>query len=445
MKPHSAYQFAIKIIEIIENAGYETRLAGGCVRDRLMGIEPKDYDLASSAPPEIILKLFQKKPFKAIATGLEHGTITVVYRLKTFEITTLRKDVATDGRHAQVAFGSSFEDDAQRRDFSINAMYEDKNGKIYDYNQGQEDIKSKKLQFVGNPSQRIEEDYLRILRFFRFKARLTFTSEEKTLLAIDKLKEGLIEISRERINQEIFELFSYSDIETSLRSMKEIQLFQYIFPKLPNSTNTTNGKMPIHKKDYPEKFLSNLHKVVNKKFLANARISTFFLLDSKLQNWNFFPTLGNLESILPIYKFSNSQKSMIIFCTFGLERLSCRTPWEQSECLDFIDECEKHGKGVFEEFFSPFWEAIFSLNEQYFANHRENLKTINSIEKTYGFLRTKEIPVDGNIIMKHFDIIEGEDLGKLLKLLRKKFRNGHWNNWEEAKIIIQNYIDSRAK
>lgn len=224
------FQDAKKLIEDLESSGFQARLAGGCVRDRLMGLEPKDYDIATNALPEEICTIFKQKGYRVVPTGLEHGTITVVTKASSYEITTLRLDVDTDGRHATVQFGCSFQDDAARRDFTINALTEDKSGKVYDYFGGIEDLKEGRLRFVGNPTQRIKEDYLRSLRFFRFWARFNFTPDEESLEAIRNLKEGLTRVSQERITSETLLLLEAKEPALALREIAESKIADEIFP-----------------------------------------------------------------------------------------------------------------------------------------------------------------------------------------------------------------------
>lgn len=175
------------------------------MRDRLLGKEPQDYDLATTALPREVLKYFrdQSDPdLMAFPTGIDHGTITVVYQKQQIEITTLRQDIATDGRHAQVQFGTSFEADALRRDFTINALSEDRSGKIYDYYGGIEDLRNKVVRFVGDAHQRIHEDYLRILRFYRFCLTLGFSPDPSALDAIAELTTHISALSAERVFSE---------------------------------------------------------------------------------------------------------------------------------------------------------------------------------------------------------------------------------------------------
>jgi len=158
--------------------------------------------------------------FKAIPTGIDFGTITVVYEGKNFEITTLRSDVNCDGRHAEVKFSNDFKQDAARRDFTFNALYMDIDGKIYDYFNGQKDLKAGVVRFIGNAKDRIEEDYLRILRMFRFHAKYGKGNILAQQIEISSnLKEGLNNISGERIHQEMFKLLSYNDIFSTINQM----------------------------------------------------------------------------------------------------------------------------------------------------------------------------------------------------------------------------------
>ncbi|MFT8365381.1 MAG: CCA tRNA nucleotidyltransferase, partial [Gluconobacter cerinus] len=149
----------------------EARLVGGSVRDLLRGVSVHDLDMATPEPPEIVQDILKANGVRVIPTGLSHGTVTAVIRGVPYEITTLRCDEQTDGRHAVVAWTESWEEDAARRDFTINAMSLDRHDGLHDYFQGSQDLEAYHVRFVGNPARRIEEDALRALRFFRFDAR----------------------------------------------------------------------------------------------------------------------------------------------------------------------------------------------------------------------------------------------------------------------------------
>ena len=181
-------------------------MAGGCVRDRLLKHEPKDYDLATVAEPQTTLKFFREKGYTVIPVGIEHGTVSVVTQIQQVEITTLREDVACDGRHAEVSFSNDFRQDALRRDFTINALFEDMNGQIHDFTGGVDDMNNHTLRFVGDAEARLREDYLRMLRYFRFMARLGWEPEASQLEAIRHSLDGLAVLSAERIHNELIRI-----------------------------------------------------------------------------------------------------------------------------------------------------------------------------------------------------------------------------------------------
>jgi tRNA nucleotidyltransferase/poly(A) polymerase len=163
---------ALHVMWMLDSAGYEGRICGGAVRDLVLGQEPKDWDIATTARPEQVMELMETAGIQVIPTGLQHGTVTAVIGKENIEITTLRVDVATDGRHAEVEFTTDWVTDSLRRDFTINAMYLDMNLIIHDYHNGLDDLEEQLIRFVGDATARIEEDYLRILRYFRFRARM---------------------------------------------------------------------------------------------------------------------------------------------------------------------------------------------------------------------------------------------------------------------------------
>ena len=188
---------------------HQLRIVGGAVRDLVLGHEPKDIDLCTTATPDEMIEVGAAFPLgcRVVPTGLQHGTVTFVMKDGgAYEITTLRIDTDTDGRHADVQFTTSFEQDAARRDLTINAMSMDINGTVYDYFDGLKDLKANAIQFVGDPETRIREDYLRILRYFRFAARFRSTMFNDDLKIIEYWARGLRTISKERIWSEMSRL-----------------------------------------------------------------------------------------------------------------------------------------------------------------------------------------------------------------------------------------------
>jgi poly(A) polymerase len=213
------------------NAKGETRIAGGAVRNALLGVPVADVDLATVLLPEDVTAVAKAAGFGVHPTGVEHGTVTITHQKAAFEVTTLRRDVETDGRHAVVSFTTNWAEDAARRDFTINAMYCDSIGKTYDYTKGYQDIQKQKVRFVGIATERISEDYLRILRFFRFHAYYGKNMPDKASLeACVKLKSGLKKLSVERIRQELLKLLIAPQAIKTLKLMAEVGILKIILP-----------------------------------------------------------------------------------------------------------------------------------------------------------------------------------------------------------------------
>jgi poly(A) polymerase len=199
------------------------RLVGGCVRDELAGAKVADIDLATPDAPDVVLAALAKAGLRAIPTGLSHGTVTALNAGRPFEITTLRRDVATDGRHAIVAWTEDFVADAARRDFTINAMSLDQDGILHDYFGGAEDLAAGRVRFVGNATLRVAEDYLRILRFFRFYARYGgHAPDADAVAAIRAGRDGLGGLSAERVWRELKYILAVTDPVRTVRLMAEL-------------------------------------------------------------------------------------------------------------------------------------------------------------------------------------------------------------------------------
>jgi poly(A) polymerase len=197
-----------RLLDVLDGAGEEARVVGGAVRNALFGAPIVDVDIATTAVPDEVVKRATAAGFKPVPTGIAHGTITVVVDGHPFEVTTLRQDVETDGRHAKVAFGRDWKADAERRDFTINAMSAGRDGAVFDYVGGLADLDARRVRFIGEARQRIAEDYLRILRFFRFHAAYG-TGEHpdaEGLAACIAGRDGLDRLSRERVRVEMLKL-----------------------------------------------------------------------------------------------------------------------------------------------------------------------------------------------------------------------------------------------
>lgn len=213
--------------------GFQALFVGGCVRNALLGLPVSDIDLCTDALPETVTNIAQKAGFKAVPTGIEHGTVTIVADHVAHEVTTFRRDVATDGRRAVVAFSSSIAEDAARRDLTINALYARANGEVIDPLGGLPDLLAGRVQFVGEADQRIREDYLRILRFFRFHAHYADPAGELdagALAACAANIEGLAGLSRERIGHEFRKLLSARDPAPAVAAMQQTGVLTALLP-----------------------------------------------------------------------------------------------------------------------------------------------------------------------------------------------------------------------
>lgn len=215
-----------RLLAVLDRDGEEARVVGGAVRNALLGIPIAEIDVATTAVPEEVVRRVEDAGFKAVPTGIEHGTVTVVIDKHPFEVTTLRRDVETYGRHARVAFGRDWRGDAERRDFTMNALSIGRDGAIYDYVGGLDDLGHRRVRFIGDPRKRIEEDYLRILRFFRFDAAYG-TSEHpyaEGIAACIAGRDGLDQLSRERVRMEMMKLVVAPHAMPSLISMADAGL-----------------------------------------------------------------------------------------------------------------------------------------------------------------------------------------------------------------------------
>ena len=215
------------VFDALEMKGFTARVVGGAVRNSLLGLSVADVDLATDAPPDEIMACARAAGLSAIPTGIAHGTVTVIAKGRPFEVTTLRRDLISDGRHAQVAFTQDWAADAGRRDFTINALYCSREGEIFDPLGGLVDIKPVRIRFIGDPFLRVREDYLRILRFFRFSATYVAGGrlDEVGLAACVALKEGLRRISGERIREELLKLLVSGSGVATMRTVVESGVF----------------------------------------------------------------------------------------------------------------------------------------------------------------------------------------------------------------------------
>jgi len=223
-----------RVLAALGAADGTTRLVGGAVRDALIGIAVSDTDLATQLTPDAVVARLEAAGIKAVPTGIAHGTITAISHGETFEVTTLRRDVSTDGRHAVVAFSDDWRADAGRRDFTINALYADPlTGAVFDYFGGLDDLAARRVRFIGDAATRIAEDHLRILRFFRFHARFGVGAPDAAGLAACQARANdLMALSRERVRGELLKLLAVADPVPTITVMLNAGILAPVLPEV---------------------------------------------------------------------------------------------------------------------------------------------------------------------------------------------------------------------
>lgn len=221
------------VCALLADAGFEAWFVGGCVRNTLLDAPVADLDLSTNARPDVVMKLAQAAELTVVPTGIDHGTVTIIVDKEPIEVTTFRKDVATDGRRAVVAFADTMLDDARRRDFTMNALYADRNGVVADPLGGLPDLKARHVRFIEDPDRRIREDYLRILRFFRFHAwygNVDDGIDADGLAACAENVEGVQSLSKERIGQEMIKLLAAPDPAPAVASFASCGGLMQVLP-----------------------------------------------------------------------------------------------------------------------------------------------------------------------------------------------------------------------
>ena len=230
-----------RLLDVLNRDGEEARVVGGAVRNALLGEPISEFDIATTAVPQEVIRRATAAGFKPVPTGMEHGTITVVIASRPFEVTTLREDVETFGRHANVRFGRDWRADAERRDFTMNALSAGADGVVHDYVGGLADLNARRVRFIGDPKKRITEDYLRILRFFRFHAAYGHGLPDAAgLAACIAARAGLGQLSRERVRMELLKLLLARHATAALAVMAESGLLMPVLGGVPDLAGFEN-------------------------------------------------------------------------------------------------------------------------------------------------------------------------------------------------------------
>jgi len=384
--------------------GYPTdtivaRFVGGCVRKHLSNEKIDDIDIATILGSTEIKEKFNNTNFKVVDTGLKHGTVTLVSESFKLELTTLRKDIKTDGRHAEVEYIDNWQQDSERRDFTINSIYLDIKGKIFDPQNGTIDLKNNIVKFIGDPQKRIEEDYLRIIRFIRFKIMYDSKVEQTTSTAIKLNLNGIKTISKERILVELYKILDLTNFIKLNRSTDLKEIFLLIFPEFENL-------------DRLEKFT----KICNFSQMDKSLLLAALLIDDK----------NSHEYFSHKYNISNDLKNKINLF---------------AKHLNMIKENK--------EFFNKDLEKNIYLNDK---NHLVNLNILNFIinpkinldvfsENLKRILKSKshQLKIDGRYLIEN-GMQQGELIGKVLKEIEKEWiKNNFQISKDRVKEIIRSY------
>jgi tRNA nucleotidyltransferase/poly(A) polymerase len=381
----------LKIFQSISshNEWSEVRYVGGCVRKILNNENYDDIDLATNLDPQQIKECLSANNIKFFETGIKHGTITATIEKQNFEITSLRKDIATDGRHAEVLFTKDWNEDSSRRDFTINSIYADIDGNIFDPNDGANDLKNGIVRFIGNPEKRIKEDYLRILRYLRFFSTYSLKDHQPEIKkSIMQNISGVVGLSKERLLDEFKKIFKSGALFKLNKDHFSNDVISLVFPQFINLN-----------------LLTKLDKNNQKTLLVKSfDFLLAFLVIDETDNSDYF-----------LYKFktSNETKKKINFLK-----------------KSFLESAEKN------YFSKKNLEKIFYFNEksdvldlidfELFKSKKNKKKLIEL--KNY-FIKTEKpvFPVKAKNIMEKFDLKEGRELGQKLKYLEDLWVNNSFN------------------
>jgi tRNA nucleotidyltransferase/poly(A) polymerase len=392
-----------KIFEIVNSysSDSEIRYVGGCIRKILNNEKVDDIDLATNLEPQKICEILKKNNISYYETGIEHGTVTALIDSYKFEITSLREDISTDGRHAKVQFSKNWKDDASRRDFTINSIYSDNEGNLFDPFDGKKDLENGLINFIGDTEARIKEDYLRILRYLRFFTN--YSKQPHNLEVIRKLKiniGGVLKLSKERLLEELKKIIEIESLEKITKDKISLDLFQIIFPELKNINIFL--KLDSKKKEI----------IKENDFIF---LISLMIID-KTDNADYF-----------IYKFNISkkdQKRIKIIDNFYKEKIQSKTFTEDRMNRIFYFE----GR-----------QAVIDILNYQLIKSRKIDQNFDELIKLYKNKEVPKIPIGAEVLMTKFNIPEGKQLGLKLKLIEEEWVKNNFNiSDEQVNNIIEN-------
>ena len=392
-----------KIFEAINSYSNfsEIRYVGGCIRKIINDEKVDDIDLATNLEPKEVSDALKKNNINFYETGVKHGTITALIDDFKFEITSLREDILTDGRHAQVKFSKDWKKDASRRDFTINSIYSDAEGNLFDPFNGKKDLEKGVINFIGNPNERIQEDYLRILRYIRFF--LNYSKQKHDPEIIRSLKrnlDGISKLSKERLLDELKKILNKKTLINLSKDKLILEIFKSIFPQLK----------------YINEFSKNNSYVLNLLDKVDFIFLISLLTVDETDNVDYF-----------LYKYNLSkkdQKRIKDIDNFYKNKLTSK---------DFIE------KKLNKIFYYKGREAILDiLNYKIFKSKKIDNDMVRLI-KFYKDKKIPEMPVKADLLMSKYNISEGKLLGKKLKIIEEEWVNNNFRiSDQQVEMIINN-------
>ena len=392
---------ANKIFKLINSfsSDSEIRYVGGCIRKIINKEKVDDIDLATNLEPQQICEILEANKINFYETGIKHGTITALINEYRFEITTLRKDVLTDGRHAKVQFSKDWKEDASRRDFTINSIYSDGEGNLFDPYDGKKDLENGFVNFIGETEKRIKEDYLRILRYIRFF--LNYSKHPHSSNEIRKLKmniSGISKLSKERLLDELKKIAKTEILEKLSKDKLSLELILMIFPELKNIN--LFSKLGVIKK--------NLLKETDFIFLLSLMII------DEADNADYF-----------IYKYNisrNDQKRVKIIDNFYKQKINTKTFTENIMNKVFYYE----GR-----------QAVIDILYFRIIKSKKFDKNLIELCKIYENKKIPNMPVGADLLITKYQIPEGKQLGSILKMIEKQWVD---NNFQISDKQVDNII-----
>ncbi len=376
---------------------------GGCVRKYILNEKIDDIDIATTLTPNEIIERFENSDVKVKKTGVEHGTLTLIVEDQKFEITTLRKDISTDGRHANVEFTEDWKEDSSRRDFTINAIYLDQNGKIFDPMSGVKDLKNNKIKFIGDPNIRIKEDYLRILRFLRFSIHYqSFEIDNQTQKAIKQNLDGITKLSKERVYSELEKIVKLKNFYEIFKNKFLIEIFKLIFPEF------------LH--------LDRIKKFEKLNIMNDIEINTDLIFASMLLD-----SSNNYKYFFHKYNVSNELKNNLNLYFKLLNEIKLNKDF-------FVKDLRKsiffYGRDQIKK--------IFIINS--IANKKKFSLQNNEILSKINNVLVPKFPVTGNDLLKK-GVQSGKKVGDTLKKIEKKWiENNFQIKDEEINFLLKKNI-----